>query len=270
MRTWRRFDSLILIGMLNIAHRGYTKDWPGNTLEAVEAAIRLGVDAVEVDVQETGDECFVLAHEAAIEGRAISALGMSELMGLDVGIGCRVATLEEALDICRGEVGVVLELKEVRSLGRFLEVVRGSGEEGRVGVCSFDPGLLKKVRDVGSSLRMGLIVDAPPREPVRVLEELGCEVIGVRAPHITSQLIAEVHASGRMVFGWGVGDATDVERLVVLGWGVGDATDVERLVVLGWGVGDATDVERLVVLGVDGLVSDFPDVVRGVVGEGLS
>ena len=41
--------------MLNIAHRGYTRDWPGNTLEALEAAINLGVDAVEVDVQETRD-----------------------------------------------------------------------------------------------------------------------------------------------------------------------------------------------------------------------
>ena len=238
MRTLKRFEVSVVIGMLNIAHRGYTKDWPGNTLEAIEAAIRLGVDAVEVDIQETGDECFVLAHEAAIEGRAINALGMSELMGLDMGLGCRVATLEEALDICRGEAGVVLELKEVRSLGRFLEIVKESGEEGMVGVCSFDPGLLKKVKDVGSGLRMGLIVDAPPREPVRVLGELGCEVIGVRAPHITRQLVDEVHGSGRMVFGWGVGVATDVERLVGFE--------------------------------VDGLVSDFPDVVRGVVGEGLS
>ena len=36
-------------------------------------------------------------------------------MGFDVGQGCRVATLEEALDVCRGKLGVVLELKDVRS-----------------------------------------------------------------------------------------------------------------------------------------------------------
>ena len=220
--------------MLNIAHRGYTREWPGNTLEAIEAAIRLGVDAVEVDVQETGDGGFVLAHDPTIEGRAISRLGMAELMGLDVGRGCGVTMLEEALDVCRGEVGVVLELKNVRSLGRFLDIVSGSGEEGRVGVCSFDAGILRKVRESESGLRMGLIVDSPPRGPVRVLGDLGCEVLGVRAPHITAQLIAEVHATGRMVFGWGVEDAAGVDFLMGLG--------------------------------VDGLVSDFPDVVRGMVG----
>ena len=221
-------------GVLNIAHRGYTRDWPGNTLEAIEAAIRLGVDAVEVDVQETGDGGFVLAHDATVEGRAIQGLTMSELMGLDVGQGCRVATLEEALDVCRGEVGVVLEMKAVKSLGRFLEIVKGSGEEGRVGIGSFDAGLLRKVKELDPGLRMGLIVDAPPREPVKVLDDLGCEVIGVRAPHVTASLVAEVHASGRTVFGWGVEDEAGVDA------------------VMG--------------LGVDGLVSDFPNVVRGRVG----
>ena len=136
---------------------------------------------------------------------------MPELMGLDVGQGCRVATLEEALDICRGE-------------------------EGRVGVCSFDPELLKKVSGAGSNLRMGLIVDAPPQGSVEVLGDLGCEVLGLRAPHITASLVADVQASGRMVFGWGVEDVSGVDRLMGLG--------------------------------VDGVVTDFPDVVRGRVGDG--
>ena len=222
--------------MLNIAHRGYTREWPGNTLEAIEAAMRLGVDAVEVDVQETGDGGFVLAHDDTIYGRRIDELTLSEVVGLDVGEGCRVGTLEEALDLCRGEVGVVLELKEVRSIGRFLEVVKQSGEEGRVGVGSFDAGLLRKVKEAESGLRMGLIVDAPPGEPVKVLGDLGCEVIGVRAPYITESLVADLQASGRMVFGWGMEDAAGMEALVGLG--------------------------------VDGLVSDFPEVVKEVLGRG--
>ena len=222
--------------MFNIAHRGYTRDWPGNTLEAIEAAIRLGVDAVEIDIQETGDGGFVLAHEAAIQGQAIGGMSMPELMGLDVGQGCRVATLEEALDLCWGEVGVVIELKDVRSVERFLEIAEGSGEEGMVGACSFDAGILGRVRDMESGLRMGLIVDEPPRGPVKALEKLGCEVIGVRAPHVTESLVTDVHIGGRMVFGWGVEDVAGVD--ILLG------------------------------LGVDGVVSDFPDVVKRVLGGG--
>ena len=235
-QTWRKLDLSVWDEVLNIAHRGYAREWPGNTLEAIEGAISLGVDAVEVDVQETGDEGFILAHDWTVQGRAICELTLGEAMGLDVGGGCTAPTLEEALDLCRGEVGVALELKEVRTLGRLLEIVRSSGEEGKTGMCSFDAELLRGVREQGSGLRLGLITDAPPPDPESVLRELGCEVIGVRAPHISEGLVKRVQGSGRMVFGWGMEDAAGVSA------------------VLG--------------LGVDGLVSDFPDVVKEVLGRG--
>ena len=222
--------------MLNIAHRGYARDWPGNSLEAIEAAIKLGVDAVEVDVQETVDGGFVLAHDATIQGRAIRELTLGEAIGMDVGGGCRAPTLEEVLDLCRSQTGVVMELKEVRSLGWLLEVVRGSGEEEKIGICSFDARLLKRVNEAKASFRLGLIVDAPPADVEGVLAGLGCEVIGVRAPHITRRLVERVQASGRMVFGWGVEDSKGVSTLSGLG--------------------------------VDGVVSDFPDVVKGILEGG--
>ena len=222
--------------MLNIAHRGYTRDWPGNTVEAIEAAIKLGVDAVEVDVQETRDGGFVLAHDSIIAGQAIREMTLGEVMGLDVGEGCRVPTLEEALDLCRGRVGVVLEFKEVRSLGRIIEVIQGSAGEEEVGICSFDAELLMRVRNIKAGIRLGLIVDAPPENPEVVLATLGCEVIGVRSLHITRGLVERVRASGRKVFGWGVEDPNGISTLLELG--------------------------------VDGVVSDFPDVVKGILEGG--
>ena len=222
--------------MLNIAHRGYTRDWPGNTVEAIEAAINLGVDAVEVDVQETRDGGFVLAHDPINGGRVIREMTLGEVMGLDAEDGCRMPTLEEALDLCRGKIGVVLELKEVRSVGGVIEILRGSAEVGKVGICSFDAELLMKVRNVKAGIRLGLIVDAPSENPEVVLATLGCEVMGVRFLHITRELVERVQGSGRKVFGWGVEDAADVEA------------------ILG--------------LGVDGVVSDFPDVVKGILERG--
>ena len=60
--------------MLNIAHRGFTKEFPDNTLEAFEAAIDLGVDAIECDVQETSDSRFVIFHEPELAGTEVSKL----------------------------------------------------------------------------------------------------------------------------------------------------------------------------------------------------
>ena len=128
----------------------------------------------------------------------------------------------------------MLEFKEVRSLGCIIKLIQAFGGEGKVGICSFDAELLMRVRDVKSGIRLGLIVDSPPENPEVMLATLGCEVIGVRALHITRGLVDRVRVSGRMVFGWGVEDPKGVSTLSGLG--------------------------------VDGVVSDFPDVVKGILG----
>ena len=113
-----------------------------------------------------------------------------------------------------------------------MEVVHASAGEREVGIGSFDPELLMSVRDVKAGIRLGLIVESPPENPEVVLATLGCEVIGVRLLHITRGLVDRVQASGRMVFGWGMEDPKEVSMLL--------------------GVG------------VDGVVSDFPDMVKGI------
>ena len=57
---------------LNIAHRGFTKEFPDNTMEAFYAAIKLGIDGIECDVHETADHHFVIFHDDKLEGRTIT------------------------------------------------------------------------------------------------------------------------------------------------------------------------------------------------------
>ena len=50
-----------------IAHRGYAKRYPENTLVALEAAFEAGACCVEFDVQFTGDGVPVLLHDANLK-----------------------------------------------------------------------------------------------------------------------------------------------------------------------------------------------------------
>ena len=78
--------------MLVIAHRGASHDHPENTLPAFERAIELGADYVELDVHADAGGRLVVTHDRPRAGRAYP-------------------TLEEALDVMRGRIGVMLELK---------------------------------------------------------------------------------------------------------------------------------------------------------------
>jgi glycerophosphoryl diester phosphodiesterase len=53
--------------MIVIAHRGFSRRYPENTMAAVRAAIRLGVDMVEVDVQQTRDGELVVFHDYRLD-----------------------------------------------------------------------------------------------------------------------------------------------------------------------------------------------------------
>ena len=88
---------------LVIAHRGACWDAPENTLEAFELAVEQGADYVEFDVRDRGGE-LVICHDPEPPNEA--------------------ATLEEALDLLCGRVGLVVEIKEANLAERMLQALQ--------------------------------------------------------------------------------------------------------------------------------------------------
>src|ERR1700716_4441662 len=78
--------------MLVIAHRGASAELPENTLPAFERAIELGAHYVEIDVHADAQGRLVVTHEPSRAGR-------------------EYPTLEAALDLMQGRIGVMVEVK---------------------------------------------------------------------------------------------------------------------------------------------------------------
>jgi len=109
-----------------IAHRGVHKGIPENTLAAYQKAIDLGCDFVEIDIRRTKDGRFVSVHnetvDAYTEGEVEGKVGdftLAELKQLNIGkrvgqewVNERIPTFEEILQLCKGQIGIYLDLKE--------------------------------------------------------------------------------------------------------------------------------------------------------------
>jgi glycerophosphoryl diester phosphodiesterase len=91
--------------MLVIAHRGASAELPENTLAAFERAIELGADFVELDVHADRDGRLVVTHDRPKPGG-------------------EYPTLVEALDLMRGRIGVMAELKTPHRYRRYAIVNR--------------------------------------------------------------------------------------------------------------------------------------------------
>ncbi|WP_203230961.1 glycerophosphodiester phosphodiesterase [Nocardioides caldifontis] len=226
--------------VLSIAHRGASWHAPENTLAAVRAAVALGVDLVEVDLQRTRDGALVLMHDVTLarttDVRArhsrrapwrVADLTLEELRRLDAGswfsrryAGERVPTLAELLDTLRGTgVGLQLELKRpdlhpgvVADLAAQLAVELGDAPTVAgvpVVVQSFDVAAMKELKTRLPPLRVGIL----GRPAVANLAALATWADQVNPAHLAADAayVRAVHALGMECLVWTV-DRTGAQR----------------------------------------------------------
>ncbi|MGI6544430.1 MAG: glycerophosphodiester phosphodiesterase [Limnochordia bacterium] len=108
------------------AHRGYSGRFPENTLLAYKEAVAAKADVIELDVRLSADGVAFVMHDENLERTTngcgpIAATAAAQIKELDAGswfdprfAGERVPTLAEALEFCRGQVRVNIELKTRR------------------------------------------------------------------------------------------------------------------------------------------------------------
>lgn len=106
--------------VLVVAHRGDWRNFPENSIEAIESAVKMGVDIVEIDIQRTKDGHLILMHDKTLD-RTTTGKGRVEDWTLDsiktlkLKNGCairtkhNVPTLEEALLYAKGKIMINLD-----------------------------------------------------------------------------------------------------------------------------------------------------------------
>ena len=272
-------------------HRGAKGLVVENTLASFAAAFAAGVSGVELDVRLTADGELVVWHdpvllplkceasEPGLVGRRIADLSYEQLRRVDVGSkvlpgfprqrtapGARIPTLREVIEHgldTSPQVWWTLELKvdphdagEVASrpllLDGVLSTVHDLGVDRRCFVHSFDWSVLELSRELAPDVARSALVEAGVTwvpgslwtGSIRV-EEHGDDLAGAVAA-LGAQVIAPEHV---------LVDESLVGRAHDLGLGV-----------LTWTVNDPVRMRALAGLGVDGLVSDYPDVAVEVLG----
>ena len=201
---------------LVIAHRGFTRDLPDNTLEAFRAAREIGVGGVEFDVQETADGEFVVFHDDSINGKSISSLKLRDIQRLRVGSGYRIPTLQQALEVLGRGLVLLVELKQVRSLEQFLSHLRRQVEAAFTVLVSFDAALIGRLSELAPDFTCAVISDLSGAGGITP----GHKTAGfkqVRGDAVSAETVKTAHDSGNLVFAWDSGGEDDLRRALRCG-----------------------------------------------------
>ena len=146
-----QFDVAIL------AHRGYNKKYPENTLLAFKKAIEAKADYIELDVRLTKDQILVVNHDKStlrITGKnyIVANTDYKILRSLDFGQGEKIPTMEEVLDLCKGKIGVQIELTNSGTAKPMVDLVTKFKMENEVLFSSFYHAEIAKVKELNPNL----------------------------------------------------------------------------------------------------------------------
>ena len=183
--------------MLVIAHRGASFERPENTFAAFERAIELGVEWIELDVHADTGGRLVVTHDKPVSNRAYP-------------------TLEEALELMRGRVGAMVELKspsQYRQHAVVARTVRLLGADDAL--VSFQRAALEEARSLRPGLRtvqhMGF------GNTVRVARDAWA--VGFREGRVTGRGIAAAKRLGLLPLVYTVNEPARMRALDTLGAG---------------------------------------------------
>ncbi len=214
-----------------IAHRGSSNSAPENTLAALSAAIDERADGVEIDVRMTKDGEIILMHDSTLKRTAgidyhISKLTYSELADIDVGSwfsssyqGEKIPTLMEALELCKGELTLMIEVKggqyyEHDIARKIVSDVEEMGMSQDVIVASFNQNVLKEVKELNSSIVTCLIL----RFAYGNINEMEyVDMFSMESYFVYKGIYKNIKNSGKSLAVWTVNDRRQMTSLRDLG-----------------------------------------------------
>jgi len=241
MREWPR--------PLILAHRGASAYAPENTLAAFELALAQGAHGVELDAKLSADGEVVVIHDPSVDrttggkGR-VSQMTLAALRELDAGSffsekfeGEKIPTLAEVFETIGNRALINVELTNYYSIpvdglaDKVCELVKRFSLEDGVWFSSFLPSNLKRTRSLLPDTPRGLL--ALHGWKGWWARSFGFNFGDFQALHLnlldtSPQQIARVHRLKRRAHVYGINTAEDMRRL--LNWGVdGFITDEPQL-----------------------------------------
>ena len=194
-------------GVRVVAHRGGALlGPPENTIPAIERAIEIGADLIEVDIRQTSDGQFVLMHDVTVDrtttgsGR-VAELTLEELRKLEIrhpgSETIRVPTLAEALRSMQGRIDPDLDFKEGDLRPLLQEVRRFELEDFSTMHGTWDRCL--QVVETEPAIRIRPTADYPQQVP-NLIRQLRPAMVNLDWHAVTEEAVRLAHLGGCHAF----------------------------------------------------------------------
>lgn len=222
-------------------HRGCSSEYPENTLTSFAACLDYKIDGIELDVQLSKDGKLVVFHDDTLKRIAnrnekISSLDYAVLKDIDIGQGQRIPLLEEVFALCKTDILYDIEIKAKDTQDhqleqKLLETIRRFDVSDCTMASSFNPiSLMRFKRLCKGTIKTALIYSNDASVPKMLRKGFGRHVVH---PHYLKP------------------EACQAKKALAY-----------RYPVIAWTVDTLQEAEQLLSLGVQGLISNKPQLLK--------
>ncbi len=185
---------------------------PENSIACFEYALAHGCDGFEFDVRMTRDGRLLICHDAWLRGYKVSASLFDSLCSR---CGATLPCLEDVLAACADRAYLDIEVKTAGAEELIAKALRRYAR-GQYLLSSFLPEVLRRLHQLDPSLPLGYVCERTTS--MRIWRDLPIEVFLPHYELVSEKLVREVHNREMQVYTWTVNQEKDLLRLA--GWGV--------------------------------------------------
>ena len=235
-----------------VAHRGFSGEYPENTVIAFDEALKLEVDMIELDIHLSRDHELIIIHDATVDrtsngNGSVGNMTLSEIKRLDAGSwmdtrfkGVSFLTLEEALNQISRKTWLNVHIKAYdhdRDIVTPL-VVKQLEASGVLtsGFIASDETTLRLARQIQPEISICNLSTTPYESYIDRSLAIGCTILQPGNAMVDASFVKNAHA--------------------------------HHLEVNPFYADDKAEMKRLIACGVDGVLTNYPDRLYEVLDEG--
>jgi len=221
-----------------IAHRGYSAEYPENTLLAFRKAFEVGASGIELDARLTSDNVVIIMHDSSVDRTTdgsgeVADLSCAQIRKLDAGAKKGIAfenepvpTLESVFLELGGKLKINVELANYETKGPdklvdiVIEMICDLNLKDSVILSSFSFKNLVRAKDLLPDISCGLLAQKGRKgwSSRNILNHsISVDALHPNIADITEKMIKHEHLSRRLVRPWVVNDPHDMMLMQKMG-----------------------------------------------------
>ncbi len=218
------------------AHRGASAYAPENTLVAVNRALQIGVDRIEVDVATSKDGIVVCMHDKTLDRTChtkanVRDLTFAELQMIKANKGFEaefpdavIPSLESVIKLINGQCELVVEIKSGDEYypgieQKVADLLSKYSSYKWVVIHSFNDRVLDRLYQIDAKIRRRwpAIIQDFKFHAGKTSNYAFVEAFGVARKFVNPKLVEEIHALGKQIHVWTVDETNEMQKLIDMG-----------------------------------------------------